>query len=502
MTGLADEVQEAVRRARSAGTDLQGIEIKKALGGRPKSLPESISALANGDGGLLILGLDEADGFRPVGIDAKAMAVALGNACADLVEPAIRGVVDIVEVDGVPVAACAVPGLDSSRKPCFVKTQGLERGSYIRGHDGDRHLTTYEIHALISMRGQPKDDLVVVPEAKVSDLNPELVGRLLDRLRRTRGPVFSERDDDTVLRMVGALGQDSGHPTVAGLLALGVYPQQFFPQLDVTFVQFPTLDARPLADGTRFLDNQSIDGPIPAMVDMAVSVVTRNMTRGAVISGSGRQDIWEYPRTAVRELIVNAVMHRDYHPMAQGTQIRVEMYPDRLAVTSPGGLFGVVDPDALMRTPITSSRNNTLGKLLEDVNLPGSSETVAENRGSGLISVSTALSDAGMPPARIKSALSHFTVELYRRQGSELGHTASLPSTASSAGPRLTSRQAEVLKLLESDGRASAELAETMHISRQAVLKHLSALEDMGLVRPDANRKSKGVRWHSIKTAR
>ncbi|MDR2619835.1 MAG: HTH domain-containing protein [Propionibacteriaceae bacterium] len=408
---------------------------------------------------------------------------------------------------GVPVAACAIPPLESSRKPCFVKTQGLERGSYIRGHDGDRHLTTYEIHVLISGRGQPKDDVAEVSAATLNDLNPTQVTRLLERLRRTRGPIFTAQDDNTVLRMVGVLAQDSEHPTLAGLLSLGIYPQQFFPQLDITFVQFPTVDARPLPDGTRFLDNISIDGSIPEMVELAESVVARNMTRGAVINGMGREDVWEYPIEAVRELIVNAIMHRDYHPLAQGTQIRIEMYPNRLTVMSPGGLFGVNDPDALMRTPITSSRNNTLSKLLEDVVMPNSGRSVAENRGSGLIAVSTALRGAGMPPARIKPTLSHFSVELFRRRENalfppELSQTPQSipPSRSGETAVEPTSRQSDILQLLAQADQTSISLATTLGITRQAVLKQLSTLENMGLVEPTTNRKSKKARWRRTST--
>ena len=491
MMDLASTVRDAVSRVRQAGTDLRGIEVKKALGGAPKTLPETISAFANGDGGLIILGLDERSGFAPVGADARALAVACANACQNLLEPAVTAEVDIVDVDGAPVAVCAVHPVDSARRPCFVKSQGMERGSYIRGYDGDRHLTTYEIHALLSAHGQPTDDRAPVPDATMADLDPAAITVLLERLRRTRGPVFQSQDDMTVLRMVGVLATGSDHPSLAGLLALGMYPQQFFPQLDVTFVAYPTVDAQPLRDGTRFLDNVSIDGRIPDMVAMAESAVARNMTRGAVITSQGREDVPEYPLDAVRELVVNAIMHRDYHPLAQGTQIRVELYPDRLSITSPGGLFGVADPDALTRTPITASRNNSLGKLLEDTLMPRSGRTVAENRGSGLIAVSAALARAGLPPARITSTLSHFTVELFHDHGRGPGALGELGSVK----PVVTARQAEVLRLLEQGDRPAAELAGALGISRQAVLRRLAALEARGLVRPDMNRKSRNMRW-------
>jgi ATP-dependent DNA helicase RecG len=449
---------------------------------------------------LIILGLDEEAGACPVGVDPKPLAQALAGACHDYVEPSIRAGIDIVEVDGVPVAVAVIPALSASRRPCFVRAQGMERGSYTRGHDGDRHLTTYEVHAMMAGRGQPRDDVAPVPEASARDFDPASVSRLVERLRRTRGPVFAEQDEATVLRMVGALASDeaSDRPTLAGLICLGRYPQQFLPQLNITFVAYPTADARPLPDGTRFLDNQALDGPVPLTVDMAERVLIRNMTRRGVIGGAGRENVWEYPLPAVRELIVNAVMHRDYHPLAQGTQIRVELYPDRLAVTSPGGLFGLGDTDALTHTPISSSRNSTLARLLEDVEMPHGDRTVAENRGTGLIAVSAELERAGMPPARIKATLTHFTVELRRQEtgGSTASARARAPSPKTAASP--TRRQDEVLRLLRGRERPAADLAAALGISRQAVLKHLRALEDQGLVEPTSNnRQSKALKWRA-----
>jgi ATP-dependent DNA helicase RecG len=302
--------------------------------------------------------------------------------------------------------------------------------------------------------------------------------------------------------MVGALAPGSSLPTLAGLLSLGVYPQQFLPQLDITFVVFPTIDGRPMADGTRFLDNVSIDGSIPQMIDMAEKALIRNMTRRAVITGAGREDVWEFPLEAVRELIVNAIMHRDYHPLAQGTQIRMELYPDRLTITNPGGLFGVADPEALMRTPITSSRNNTLSKLLEDIEMPSSTRTVAENRGSGLIAVSTELDRANMPQACISSTISHFTIELHRQHGST-GTEAVPPLQPSGSDlrqiPQLTPRQTEVLEVLSRTDVTAADISEYLGISRQAVQKHLSSLESKGLVEPTSEKRtSRTTRWHRI----
>jgi len=156
---LQDRVGEVIPRLRTAGTDLADVEVKKAVGGLPKSLPETISAFANGGGGLIILGPDEQNGFIPLPIKTQSLAAGLAGICRDNLEPAVQAEIDIVQVEGQPVVAAAIPPGDRLRLPYYVKTQGLERGSYLRGHDGDRHLTSYEVHALVAGRGQPRDDL-------------------------------------------------------------------------------------------------------------------------------------------------------------------------------------------------------------------------------------------------------------------------------------------------------------------------------------------------------
>ncbi len=415
MAGLQESFDEVLDRLRRANTDLQDVEAKAAAGGLPRSAVESVSAFANAEGGMLILGLDESNAFQPVSIDAPRLASDLASACADKLEPPIRPEIDIVTADGQPIVVAVVDPLPVNRKPCYVKARGIERGSFLRTHDGDRSLTTYEVHVLRSSHGQPQDDAMAVPGTSLADLDPDLLSRLFQRLRDTRGPVFGRATDDEILRMMRVVIDTDAGPaiTAGGLLALGRYPQQYFPQLDITFVAYPTVTGEPLSDGTRFVDNQSIDGPIPAMVAGALVAMRRNMKRRSVVVGVGREDRWEYPEEAVREVIANALMHRDYHPLARGTQVRVELYPDRLEVSSPGGLYGPVVREDLLAESISSSRNAVLAKLLEDVEVPDTGRTVCENRGTGLLVAAASLRQAGIEPPDLIDHVREFRVVIH-----------------------------------------------------------------------------------------
>lgn len=114
----------------------------------------------------------------------------------------------------------------------------------------------------------------------------------------------------------------------------------------------------------------------------------------------------EYPETALREAVVNALVHRDLSASARGTQVQIEMYPNRLVIRNPGGLFGPVTVDNLGEEGISSARNATLIKILEDVPLPGETRTVCENRGSGIRAMLDSLLAAGMSPPEFNDKIS------------------------------------------------------------------------------------------------
>jgi ATP-dependent DNA helicase RecG len=412
---MTDGLAELVRLLRADGTDSRRVEAKAAEGGLPRSVRETLSAFSNDTGGTLVLGLDERTGFRPVAaLEAARLRDGLDAMCADEMYPPVRATIDILEFEGRSLVVAEVPELDPAHKPCYVKSKGEFSGSYTRGGDGDRRMTEYEISLLHANRGQPRDDHEAVDGAAVSDLDARAVQRLLDRLREREQRVFAGIDDEQALRRVGVLVErpdGSVAPSLAGLLAVGAYPQEFFPQLNVTFVVIPATskDAIP-PDGPRFLDNRTINGSVPVMVDETVRSIIRNMSTRGQVSGVGRVDSYDYPVEALREAITNALMHRDYGPYARGTQVQVEMFADRLLVRSPGGLFGAVTEDDLGQEGVSSSRNAYLARLLQDVTLPGSDRVVCENRGTGIPAMLNALRRVGMTTPVFDSRLTRFLV--------------------------------------------------------------------------------------------
>lgn len=215
---------------------------------------------------------------------------------------------------------------------------------------------------------------------------------------------------EALVRIGAILRDQTGavRPTLAGLLCLGRDPQLFArelfarelfaPQLFASFGALPDKEfADSAPDGTRVLDNATCDGTIPEILQAVLAAVCRNMGTAITVSDSGRTDRSEYPAEVVRELVVNALLHRVYPVMAIGTQVQIEMYPDRLVVKSPGGLYGSVTPGQLGAEAVSSTRNTYLARLLAEIaDVDGF--PVSENRGSGLPRVVAHLRDAGMSP--------------------------------------------------------------------------------------------------------
>lgn len=408
-----EELAEIVDNLRVLGSDVSDVEAKRAEGGLPKSVRETLSSFSNSQSGVIILGLDEASGFQATGVaDPSKMAADLASLCANDMEPKLRPLIQAHIFEGVSLVVAEIPEIDPSLKPCYYKGAGITKGSYVRVHDGDHRLSSFEVQMMLSGRGQPREDEEAVEGSSVAELDDELVQGFVARLRTNRPYAFRDLGDKDVLRRSRILveGKAGECLSVAGLLALGSFPQERFPQLMLTFIHYPTESGAETVTGARFLDNVALEGPIPVIVRDALAVLRRNMARRSVVSGPGRSDVWEYPETALREAVVNALVHRDLSPASRGAQVQAEMYPDRLLVRNPGGLFGPVSVDTLGQEGVSSSRNAVLMRILEDVPIPGESRTVCENRGSGIRSMISALRAAGMSPPRFEDRISSFSV--------------------------------------------------------------------------------------------
>ena len=120
MVNAQMDIPELVERLRKIGSDTQDCEVKEAVRKLPESLPETISAFANTDGGIIILGLSEKSNFTPVeGFDAKKIFSAMMGV-GDVMTPTVRMKIDMVPFENAQIVVAQVPAVDLEERPCYI----------------------------------------------------------------------------------------------------------------------------------------------------------------------------------------------------------------------------------------------------------------------------------------------------------------------------------------------------------------------------------------------
>ena len=144
------------------------------------------------------------------------------------------------------------------------------------------------------------------------------------------------------------------------------------------------------------------------MLDGAIQFVRKNMKIKTIIDPDTgkRTDHTDYPVEAVREAVLNALVHRDYSIHTEGMPIQVVMYEDRLEIRNPGGIYGRLRVDQLGKVQ-PDTRNPVLASALEILG-------VTENRYSGIPTMRRALAGAGLPEPVFQDTRGNFIVEFYK----------------------------------------------------------------------------------------
>ena len=197
--------------------------------------------------------------------------------------------------------------------------------------------------------------------------------------------------------------------TLSAAMIFSPYPQAYFPQLCITAIAVPGTEIGCLGGaGERFLDNQRIEGSIPEMLEEAISFVKRNMKNKTIINPKTgiREDRTDYPITAIREAVINALVHRDYSIHTEGMPIQIIMYEDRMEVKNPGGIYGRIKVDQLGKMQ-PDTRNPVLAFALETLH-------VTENRYSGIPTIRREMEKYNLKEPKFEDERGSFIVTFYK----------------------------------------------------------------------------------------
>ncbi|HUM84842.1 MAG TPA: ATP-binding protein [Lachnospiraceae bacterium] len=406
----SEELMDKLNQIQKLKCETQTMEIKSGEHGCPKHLYDSISSFSNqDDGGVIVFGVDEEQGYKEVGIyDPQDIQKKINEQCLQM-EPVVRPLLTVVKKDGKSFASAEIPGVDLSDRPCYYKGRGRLKGSYTRVGDSDEPMTEYEIYSYEAYRKKYQDDVREVPRAGMTSLDKELLGRYI-RLIKAGKRNLSAMKDEGIYELMSI--QRNGKATLSAVLVFCPYPQAYFPQLCINAVVVPGNEIGATGDaGERFLDNQRIEGNISDMLDGAISFVKKNMKTKTIIhpEDGKREDRTDYPVTAIREAVLNALMHRDYSIYTEGMPIQILMFDDRIEIRNPGGLYGRITADQLGKVQ-PDTRNPVLVTELEALG-------ITENRYSGIPTIRREMKKYHLAVPEFLDERGSFIVKLYKKEG-------------------------------------------------------------------------------------
>lgn len=386
---IQEELIELLQSIQMSRCESRTLELKSARQGCPKRLYDTLSSFSNqDDGGIIVFGVDESNNFEECGVyNPQNLQREINEQCLQM-EPIVRPLLTVAEKDGKCFMAAEIPGIDLTDRPCFYKGKGRLKGSYIRSGESDAPMTEYEVYSYEAFRKKYQDDIRIVERTTFDVLDSELLNSYMKMLK-SKKENLKALPDKSIYELMSITKK--GNVTLSALMLFCKYPQVFFPQLCITAVVVPGTEIGELgAQGERFIDNQRIEGCLPEMLDKAMSFVRKNMKVKTVIDSSTgrRMDIAEYPIVAIREAILNSLVHRDYSVHTEGMPIQILMYNDRIEIKNPGGIYGRLTIDQLGKMQ-PDTRNPVIVTAMEVMEF-------TENRYSGIPTIRREMKEHGL----------------------------------------------------------------------------------------------------------
>ena len=398
-----EEIKEIIENIKVAKAEDSNIELKSAKGGPPK-IYDTLSSFSNQNaGGVIIFGINEDKDFLVEGVyDAKNLIQDIISQCNEM-EPTIIPIISQYAYNEKTIVVAEIPGVEYIKRPVFRKAQGITGGSYMRVGSYDRHMSQIEIYNYYAYKNRIKDDLRKVDNNSEKLIDNDLIKKYLIEVKKGKVNLTNNVSDEEILEITGI--KKDGKWTIAGFLIFSKYPQEVFPQFCITAVKiYKDLNGKNKNDNERFEDNIKITGNIGEMLNSTIDFIKRNIKTKTIINNNGKRvDELEYPIIAIREAILNALVHRDYSIHSEGIPISVMVYNNEILIVNPGSIYGNVDINLLGKTQI-NVRNEFLIDALEVLK-------ITENRYSGVPTMYNECERLNLYPPRFESSGGEFIVK-------------------------------------------------------------------------------------------
>ena len=416
----------------------QTVEHKKSFG---KEVIISIVAFANAEGGSVIVGVD--DNGKPCGFDIGPETL---QRCLNEIKVSTYPQL-------IPKARIEQKGdkqviiFEITEFP--IKPVAYKNRYYKRVHNSNHILSLDEIIDLQQQSLSLSFD-AYPSRAKMADLDMKLVEQFVSRVNR-RGRVTLR--DDMQTNLVKLKFVREGKITFAAELLFGS------PDCAIRIGRFKST--------ATIIDDNVIRAPLMLAVEEALTFIKKHINLSYFFDGSiERKERWQYPLEALRELLLNAVVHRDYK---SASDIVIKIFDDRIIFTNPGKLYGKLRVEDLERNDYVSSLRNRL--LAEAFYLTGD----IERYGTGFVRVRDFLVAYPKITLKMEEIGNFFKVELC--------HISPITPPITPPIIPTTDLEQRILKLLlDAPALSSGDLANSLSMRRDTIKKYLGRLKAKGLL--------------------
>ena len=401
------EAIELIESIHNRKYESRDIELKSGKEGNPKKFYDTLSSFSNTSGGIIIFGIDEKNNYEISGIkDVAEMQRIIQEVSKDM-EPVVRPIITPVEYkEGINLIIAEINEMDFLEKPCYYKPLGIVKGSFVRTGDGDELMTEFEIFQFQMFKKQSQTELETFDYISFENIDELKLDAYLAKAVENK-PNFSNLPKTNIIEMLGL--SRNGKPTLTCLLLFGKYPQEIAPLLTINCVKIngnEYISSNNINE--RFIANESISGTISQMFTSAFRFVVANTKTATIIDENGkRNDKSEYPMIAIRELILNALIHRDYSYMVRSIPISIIIYNNRIEISNPGSILGNFKVEDLGKEYLPI-RNTFLCRNAEDL-------LETENRHSGILTIIEEMKRNDMLPPLFESNKGFFKATLFSR---------------------------------------------------------------------------------------
>lgn len=377
------------------------IEFKTAARGvLSKDIWESVTAFSNADGGQIVFGVSPNGGLgnmTPAEVDKlqRSITTEFSDAYSHKIYPEIgvnRGSVTVY-----------VPAAPAALRPIFHKRHGCPGGARVRVGSSNLHVDDEWMRRFAIAAAGGAETVKYKLEFK-EVLDQILLDNYINQVNKVRGGVYEGLSTEEILRKLRVI--ENGYVTLFGLLAFSkgaVLQEVVSPTVNVAITQYRGASKSVAGSDDPFYSNKEFYGPVTKQFEEAYKYLLSSLPiKGTIDDKEGRRrDYYEIPEKAIREVLANALSHRDYS--VQSSRVQIDIYSDRIEFINPGR--SLVPIDKLDETP-SMSRNPILMSYLKDMGY-------TEQRARGIKTIKESIKSAGLIEPEFKNLNGSFVAVLY-----------------------------------------------------------------------------------------